>query len=108
MTAYEIELQSLPNQEFSLTINNINLNVNLKMAGTNENPIMLFSLQVNDEYVCPHVPCFANQGLLPYQYMVAAAGGNFFFETDLDEYPIYSNFGTTCKLYFITEDELES
>lgn len=107
MSIYKIELQPQPNQSFSLTINNVNMNINLRMAGTNENPIMLFSLQINDEYVCPHVPCFANQGLLPYNYMVSEAGGNFFFETDFDEYPIYTDFGTTCNLFFITQDELE-
>lgn len=108
MTTYAIELEPLPNQQFSLTINNINMNCELKMAGTNENPIMLFSLQVNGEYVCPHVPCFANQGLLPYKYMVSEAGGNFFFETDFDEYPNWENFGSSCYLYFITQDELEA
>ena len=121
MTIYAIELQPLPNQQFSLTINNINMNVDLKAAGsntTNENEltqltpataqIMLFAMQINGEYVCPYVPVFANQGLLPYKYMVSIAGGNFFFETDQDEYPNWQNFGTSCYLYFITEDELES
>lgn len=104
MTTYYIELQPLPNQQFTTTINNINLTVDLKVAGNDD--IMLFALQINDEYVCPYVPVFANQGLLPYKYMVSEVGGNFFFETEEDEYPLYSNFGTTCKLYFITEDEL--
>ena len=108
MTTYTIELQPLPNQQFSLTINNINMNVDLKAAGSNDNQIMLFAMQINGEYVCPYVPVFANQGLLPYKYMVSIAGGNFFFETDQDEYPNWQNFGTSCYLYFITEDELES
>ena len=108
MTTYAIELQPLPNQQFSLTINNINMNVDLKAAASNDNQIMLFAMQINGEYVCPYVPVFANQGLLPYKYMVSIAGGNFFFETDQDEYPNWQNFGTSCYLYFITEDELES
>lgn len=106
--SYSIDLQPLPNQQFTLTINNINMNIDLKTAGDNDNQIMLFALQVNGEYVCPYVPVFANQGVLPYKYMVSEAGGNFFFETDADEYPNWSNFGSSCYLYFITQDELEN
>lgn len=106
MTTYAIELQTLPNQQFTLTINNVNMNVDLKAAGDNDNQIMLFALKVNDVFLCPYVPVFANQGLLPYKYMVSEAGGNFFFDTDADEYPNWQNFGSSCKLYFITQDEL--
>ena len=108
MTVYSIDLQPLPNQQFSLTINNINMTVDLKTAGDNINQIMLFALQVNGEYVCPFVPIFANQKLLPYKHMASEAGGNFFFETDGDEYPNWNNFGSSCYLYFITQDELEN
>lgn len=106
MTIYSIDLQPLPNQQFTLTVNNINMTVDLKVAGDNDNQIMLFALQINDQYVCSYVPIFAKQGCLPYKYMVSEAGGNFFFETDQDEYPNWQNFGTSCYLYFITEDEL--
>ena len=67
---------------------------------------MFFSLLINDEYICPNVPVFSNQGVLPYPYMVSEVGGNFYFITENDDYPNYENFGTTCKLYFLTEDEL--
>ena len=84
------------------------MTINLKFAGDNNNGIMLFNLQINNEYVCPHVPCFANQKILPYKYMQSIAGGNFYFITENDEYPNYENFGTSCELYFITEDEIEN
>jgi len=106
MTTYSIDLQPLPNQQFTLTVNNINMTVDLKAAGDNDSQIMLFALQINDEYVCPYVPVFANQGLLPYKYMISEAGGNFFFETDADEYPNWNDFGSNCFLYFITQEEL--
>lgn len=106
MTQYELELQNIPSQSFTTTINNVDMEVTLKLAGTNDNPIMLFALQIGGEYVCPFVPCFANQGLLPYSYMVERAGGNFFFDTENDEYPYYENFTTSSKLYFVTKDEL--
>lgn len=108
MTVYEIEVNNIPNQIFSTTINEIDMEISLKTGGDNGNQIMYFALATNDEYLCPFVPIFANQGILPYQYMVSELGGNFVFLTDDEEYPNYKNFGTTQKLYFITEDELNN
>lgn len=104
---YEIELNNLPNQTFTTTINNVDMEVIFRLAGEENNNIMFFALRTNEDYLCPFVPVFANQGLLPYDYMIAEAGGQFFFETENDEYPNWENFGTTCKLYFVTQDELE-
>lgn len=108
MSVELIELQPTPNQEFSITVNNIDMTVNLKYSGETEKNegIMLFALRINDEYVCPFVPCFSNQGVLPYPYMVSEAGGNFYFVTDNEQYPVYNNFGSSCFLYFITKDEI--
>ena len=107
MTQYEFELNNtLPNQSFSTTINNVDMEVILKSGGSEENPITYFALLSGGEYICPFVPACANQKLLPYPYMVSEAGGNFFFLTENGEYPYYTNYNTTCKLYFITEDEL--
>ena len=104
---YKIELNnSLPNQTFPTTVNKVEMEVFIKLAGQEDNQIMLFALRVDNDYLCPFVPVFANQGVLPYPYMVSEAGGNFFFITENGEYPNYTNFGTTCNLYFITEDEL--
>lgn len=102
---YEIELNNLPNQTFTTTINNVDMEVIIKLAGQEDNPVMLFALRVNNEYLCPFVPVFANQGVLPYQYMTAEAGGQFFFLTEDDNYPIYTEFGVNCKLYFVTLDD---
>ena len=103
---YEIDLNNLPNQNFTISINDIDMEVNIRLAGEDDNRIMFFSLLINDEYICPNVPVFSNQGVLPYPYMVSEVGGNFYFITENDDYPNYENFGTTCKLYFLTEDEL--
>lgn len=105
---YEFELNQLPNQSFTTTINNIDMEVILKLAGNDNNPIMLFALLSGDEYICPYVPVFANQGILPYPYMTAEAGGQFFIQTENDEYPNYLEFGNTQKLIFITSDELNN
>ena len=78
----------------------------IKLAGQEDNPIMLFALIVNNDYLCPFVPVFANQGVLPYKYMVTEAGGQFFFATEDEQYPNYTEFGVNCRLYFVTLDEL--
>lgn len=106
MTQYEIELKKLPNQSFTVTINDVDMDVSLRLGGENGNSIMYFNLQSGGEYICPDVPCCANQGLLPYPYMVSFAGGNFFFITENDEYPNYNAFGDTQKFYYVTSDEL--
>lgn len=103
---YEIELNNLPNQTFTTTINNVDMEVIIKTGGEVDNQITFFALRIDDDYLCPFVPAFANQGVLPYEYMISEAGGQFFFETENDEYPNWENFGITCKLYFITQDEL--
>lgn len=106
MTQYIIETKNIPNQEFSTTINNIDMRIHIRYVSTEDSGIMLFNLQIGGEYVCPDVPCFANQKILPYPYMEQEAGGNFIFETENDEYPNYENFGGSCNLYFVTQDEL--
>lgn len=107
---YDFDLQTLPNQSFNTTINNVDMEITIKMAGTNGNPIMLFNIQTNQTanngYLCPDTPIFANQGILPYQYMIDTIGGQFFIETENVTYPNWQNFGTTEKLSFITLDEL--
>ena len=108
MAVYEIELNNIPNQIFTTTINDIDMEITLKLGGEENNQIMFFALATNNEYLCPFVPVFANQGILPYPYMISELGGNFIFITDDDEYPNYLNFGTTQNLYFITEDELNN
>lgn len=104
---YELELNnSLPNQTFTTTINKVDMEIVIRTGGSNDNQITFFALIIGNEYLCSYVPVFANQGVLPYKYMTAEAGGQFFFETENGEYPNYKNFGTTCKLYFVTQDEL--
>lgn len=106
MTQYEFELKQIPNQSFTTTINDIDMEITIKLGGEENNSVMYFDLRAGGEYICPAVPCVANKGLLPYPYMVSLAGGNFFFITDNDEYPNYIAFGNTQKFYFVTIDEI--
>lgn len=102
---YDFELQNTPNQSFTTTINNIDMDITIKLSGEN-NPVMLFAIETNNGYICPYVPIFANQGILPYRYMQEELGGQFIIETENDEYPNWENFGITQNLSFITLEEL--
>lgn len=104
---YDFELNNtLPNQTFTTTINNVDMEIVIKTGGDNDNPITYFALIMNGDYLCSFVPVFANQKILPYDYMAAEIGGNFFFITENDEYPYFKNFNNSCKLIFLTLDEL--
>ncbi len=98
MITYSIDLKQTPNQEFLVNIANRDMTVRIIDRG-----LPLFSLFVNNEYLVQNVPCFANQGILPYPYMITEAGGNFKFVTENDEYPNWVNFGKTCNLVFEAE-----
>lgn len=104
---YDFELNNtLPNQTFNTTINNVDMEVIIRTGGSNDNPITFFALLVNGNYLCPFVPVFSNQKVLPYEYMALEIGGNFYFITEGDDYPYFENFNSTCRLVFLTSDEL--
>lgn len=99
---YIIPIDNTANQEFSNNINEVDMLINIK----EKDGFMLFNLRINGEYVCTDTICFANHQLLPYKYMQKECGCNFFFVTENDNTPYYTDFNNTCFLYAITEDEL--
>ncbi|MBS6552952.1 MAG: hypothetical protein KH321_03300 [Clostridium sp.] len=105
MTTYEIELEKTnANQEFDIVIDEIENSIHILLQTVND--ILLMSLFVNSEQIGQPFMCFPNQPVVPYPYMQKLLGGNFIFETQDDNYPSYENFGSTCKLYFVTLDEI--
>lgn len=108
MTQYQIDLKNLPNQEFSVDMENISYTITIQYIENEVSGIMMFSLLIDDTEICTSVPCFANQAILPYPWQVALANGNFVFLTDNENYPHYEDFGNTCNLYFVTKDEIDN
>lgn len=98
MSKYLIDLKQIPNQEFFINLENRDMSVRII-----DRQLLLLSLSINNSYLVQNVPCFPNQGVLPYPYMVTEAGGNFVFETENNEYPSWQNFGKTCLFYFVTD-----
>ena len=103
---YEIELNNTyANQEFDVNIDGLTVNIHVLLQ-TTDNNALLMSVFVNNEQLGNPFMCFPNQSVVPYEYMVNVLGGNFVFETVNDCYPNFENFGDTCKLYFVTLDEI--
>lgn len=108
MASYEIELNNtFANQEKDVIIagnpNNIHILLQTDDAGA-----LLMTVTVNNTQLGQAFMCFPNQPVIPYKYMQEVLGGNFIFETQGSNYPNYADFGKTCKLYFVTLDEIKN
>jgi hypothetical protein len=102
---YEIALDSkYANQEFDVHIDGVDKDIHIALRTVQD--IILMSVTVDGALLGIPFICFANLPVIPYPYMVEKLGGNFMFVTENDFYPNYENFGTSCRLYFITSDDL--
>ena len=99
----EIPLEKQPNQEFTITLNATPYVIKLRTLETGGT---LADIQVNNEPLISGLLCRANELLIPYPYK--ARNGNFVFTDAGEEYPHYTRFGDTCKLYFLTPQELNN
>lgn len=94
-----IPLSALPNQNFTVTLGDDAYNFTLNTC-VNITTITLFrnqTLILSGERVPPLTP------IIPYEYLES---GNFIFVTKNEEYPIYSEFGVSQFLMYVTQDEL--
>lgn len=107
MTTYAIELNNIyPNQEFDLMFEDIKNSLHILLQTVNQ--VTLMSISINNTQIGQSFICLPNQFVIPYPWIVERVGGNFVFETENNNYPNYENFGTTCNLYFVTQDELNN
>lgn len=105
MSTYQIELNNtFANQEFSISFDEIENSIHILLQTINDCTYM--SVFVNNEQLGQPFICLPNQLVIPYTYIQEIVGGNFVFRTEDDNYPNFENFGKTCNLYFITNDEL--
>lgn len=99
----EIPLEKQPNQEFTITLNATPYVIKLRTLATGATTA---DIQANNEPLISGLLCRANELLIPYPYK--ARNGNFVFTDAGEEYPHYTRFGDTCKLYFLTPQELNN
>lgn len=96
-----IPLQAIPNQSFSLQINNSTYDLAVYDCGN----IMAVDITINNAVIVTGVRAVPNNFLLPYRYL---ENGNFYI-TSLDgEYPDWRRFGLDQFMVFASQAELNA
>lgn len=94
-----IPLQQIPNQAFSIVLDNNEWHFIIKAA----NGIMAMSLALNNVDIVDGIRAVANTLIIPSKYQES---GNFLFLTQNFELPDYNQFGITQSLIYINAAEL--
>jgi hypothetical protein len=96
-----IQLQRIPNQSFTVRLDNDIYNISIKECSG----IMSVSIIRNNIVIQTGVRAVSGNFLIDYDYLEK---GNFFIETQNDEYPHYSQFEITQFLNFASAEEIEA
>lgn len=95
----DVDLQAIPNQEFSIQIEDFRFELTVKEAIG----CMAASVVRDGETIVSNVRLVAGAPVLPYGYQER---GNFVLTTNADELPDYRQFGVTQFLVYVTPEEL--
>jgi len=98
-----VPIQSIPNEEFSINLENVRYDIALKSTATSA----LATVSINDAMIIENVRAVGGTPLLPYEYM-EGIGGNFIFDTPNQQIPYYENYGITQFLVYLTAAEMEA
>lgn len=103
----EIPLQAIPNQAFTINLNNIQYAFSIKFTGIVMTATIIRNgiLLVTNVRMIPNSIILPLYPLIPYQYLENDQG-NFYTITANDEYPIYTNFGVNQFLLYFSSDEI--
>jgi len=93
-----IPLEILPNQNLSIEFEKINYNITVNDIGQ----LMAITIKVNGVSLVDGKRCVNNSPILYKR----AGLGNFVFFTVGEVYPSYLDFGVSCALVYMTEQEL--
>ncbi len=94
-----IPLIQAPNQSVSFNADNALWSVHVYQTIS----FVCADISKNGEALINGVRCFGGIPLLQYSYMYNPTFGNFVFDTDAD----WTEYGSTCNLYYLSYDELE-
>lgn len=98
-----IPLQTLPNQAFSIVLDNNEWSFSLKTT----NGETSVSVTLNNNLIIENTRAVANALIIPSEYEEANSG-NFLFLTQNFELPYYTAFGITQILVYLTAAELDT
>lgn len=96
----QIEIQKIPNQEFSVEINEVRYLLRIRTF----KEMTFMDITINDELVKGSVRCCPNTLVIPYDYLTE--GGNFIWQCLNNDYPSYEKFGDTQFLNYLTDEEI--
>lgn len=99
---YNIPIQSIPNQIFSVMLDNVNYRVALRTI----QGMTYMSVWANGDILFHSQLCTPNAYVNPYNYV--GLGGKFYFRCSDGQYPYFENFGDTAELYFYTAGEIDA
>jgi hypothetical protein len=95
----QIPLQALPNQEFSIILDNNNWDMTFKTVGQ----VTTCSLVLNGEDLLDNALCVSGFWVIPSIYQEA---GNFFFVAQAFQLPAYPQFGSSQYLIYASPSDL--
>ena len=96
-----INLQPVPNQSLTITLDNVLYNLTIKEAGG----AMAFDLSRDNQIVLQGARITAGTPLISYQYQVEN-GGNFILTTTDNQAPFYTKFNESQFLIYASPEEL--
>jgi hypothetical protein len=94
-----IPLQAIPNQEFTVVLNNNQWKITLRTTAG----VTSATVSLNGTEIVSNSRCVANGLVIPYEYLES---GNFLFLTQNYQLPEYTQFNTTQYLVYITAEEM--
>jgi len=97
-----IEIESIPNQEFSTTIGGDRWDFILKQAVTS----MAATISLNDQVILSGQRIVAGTPIIPYKYL--QSHGNFLITTVNDQIPTWERFGVDQFLTYASAEEIAS
>jgi len=95
---YQVPLTQIPSQAISFNQDGAYWQIRVYQSVD----FMCADITRNGSPVITGVRCFGGVPLMPYDYMWLPSFGNFMFDTDGD----YTNFGGSCNLYYMSQDEI--
>lgn len=95
-----IDIDPIPNQEFSVTVDGNRWDFVIKEAVSS----MICDLSLNDEVILSGARIVTGTPIIPYEYL--RRQGNFIILTENEELPYWTKFGVNQQLIYASAEEL--
>lgn len=99
----QIPLESIPNQNFTINIDNVVFDISLWAVNSGDTQIMAMDILADNEPVVLGQRLVSGQPVLPYRYL---ANYNFILITNNEELPAWQEFQVSQFLIYVGADEL--